>query len=270
MNDLCRLTRNRGAFVKSHLLPKALTRPSQPGNSFIEYGEGRRPVKRWDSWFDYGLVTREGEDILSEIDDAGITELRRHRLVWSSRRGEDADLVPDSFDKASGVGIRIVSGINIHALGLFFLSLLWRCAASKRPEMSSISIPIDRLEKLRCMLVKRRHTPLAAYPFMLTQLTEVGEAHNHAPTAMTMPPVALHGESSRPIPVFRFYLDGLIANFIRKPSRTTPPFPFDEKGSRMVLMTQTTDKSFQMQNLRKAVVDASHTWPDVMSKFVGP
>ena len=270
MNDLCKLTRTRGTFVKSHLLPRALTRPSKPGNPFIEHGEGRRPVKRWDSWFDYGLVTREGEDILAEIDDAGITELRRHRLVWSGRTAGGADPLPDSFDETSGVGIRIVAGVDVHSLALFFLSLLWRCAASKRPEMSDISIPIDRLERLRCMLVRRSHNPLAAYPFMLTQLTQVGEAHNHAPTAITMPPATLHGESSRPVPVFRFYLDGLIANFIRKPSRKTPPFPFDEKSRRMVVMTQTTDKSFQIQNLHKAILDANHTWPNVMSRLVRP
>lgn len=268
MNDLCKLTRTRGTFVKSHLLPRALTRPSQPGNHFIEYGIGRRPIKRWDSWFDYKLVTRRGEDILSEIDDAGITELRKHHLVWSSRCSEDAVPVPDSFDEASGVGIRVVTSVDVHSLGLFFLSLLWRWAASKRPEASEISIPIDRLENLRCMLAGKRHTPLAAYPFMLTQLTEVGEPHNHAPTALTMPPVTLHGESSRPIPVFRFYLDGLVANFIRKPSRTTPPFPFDENTSRMVVMTQKTEKSFQMQNMRRAIIEANNSWPDVMSKFV--
>jgi hypothetical protein len=103
---------------------------------------------------------------------------------------------------------------------------------------------------------------------MLTQLTEVGETHNHAPTAITMPPVSLHGEMRRPIQTFRFYFDGLIANFIRKPSRKTPSFPFDEKNGRMIVMTQNTEKSFQINNLHKAIMGASDSWPDIMSKLV--
>jgi len=207
-SDLCRLTGSRGTFVKSHLLPKALTRPSSPGSPYIESGMGRRPVRRWDSWFDSKLVTREGEDILSELDAAGIAELRRLKLVWSGRSDKDADPIPDFCDEISGVGIRIISKIDVHALRLFFLSLLWRSAASKRPEVSQICIPAHRLEDLRRMLVERRHMPIAVHPFVLTQLTQVGDVHNHAPMAITMPPVMLNGKRSKPIPAFRFYFDG--------------------------------------------------------------
>jgi len=117
------------------------------------------------------------------------------------------------------------------------------------------------------MLVERRHMPIAVHPFMLTQLTQVGDVHNHAPMAITMPPVMLNGKRSKPIPAFRFYFDGLIVNFIRKPSPATPPFPFDAEQKRLVVMTQTTEKSFQVRNLRMAMAEANQSWPELMSKL---
>ena len=66
---------------------------------------------------------------------------------------------------------------------------------------------------------------------------------------------------------FRFYFDGLIVNFIRKPSPATPPFPFDAEQKRLVVMTQTTEKSFQVRNLRMAMAEANQSWPELMSKL---
>ena len=43
----------------------------------------QRPVWRSNSWYDYNLVTAKGEKILSEIDDLAISELRKHKLIWS-------------------------------------------------------------------------------------------------------------------------------------------------------------------------------------------
>jgi hypothetical protein len=75
-NGTCRLTGTKGKFVKSHLIPKALTRPEEPGLPLIQGGSGKRARKRWDSWYDSELVTREGEDILSALDDWAIRYLR--------------------------------------------------------------------------------------------------------------------------------------------------------------------------------------------------
>ena len=132
MTDICKLTGTRGTFVRSHLLPRALTRPSRPGAPFIESGEGHRPTQRWDSWYDKELVTREGEDILEVADTRGIAEFRRLGLVWSGRAPTVAGPVPDYFDGDSGVGTRILRNIDVHAIRMFILSLLWRCAASTR------------------------------------------------------------------------------------------------------------------------------------------
>ena len=117
------------------------------------------------------------------------------------------------------------------------------------------------------MLLEDTHTPLTRFPFMLTQHTEVGETHNFAPLALKLPSVGLNGKRSKPVPVYRFYIDGLIANVIRKPFRSTSPFPFDAEGKVLLVMTQTTEKSFHIFNLRKAVVEAHAQWPDPMSRI---
>lgn len=267
MADICSLTKTNGLFVKSHLLPKALTRGSTPGAPFIQGEHGRRPTRKWDSWYDNALVTRKGEDILSALDNAGIAELRKHTLLWSGRDPRAGDPKPDFFDEESGVGTRVISNVDVHALRMFFLSLLWRCAASKRKEVEAIALPDDRLELLRCMLVEDRSTPSGAYPFTLTQLLEVGLPHNLAPLAMTMPSVTVEKRKSNRIAVFRFYIDGLIANIVRENWDEYGELPFNAKERKMIVLTVTTDNSFEMLNLSKHVAESGRRWQHVIDKF---
>ncbi|HEV7779150.1 MAG TPA: hypothetical protein VGO76_19930, partial [Luteibacter sp.] len=150
----CKLTGKRGTFVKSHLIPTSVTRPSTPGKPFIEAGLGRRPVRRWDSWYDKELVIRAGEDILSGYDDAGLVELRKHGLLWS---GRPFDAIPDVMilDPEHGFGIREINGVDGESLRIFFLSLLWRAATSRRSEFSEVQLSPSNLEQLRLMVLKR-------------------------------------------------------------------------------------------------------------------
>ncbi|WP_284880341.1 hypothetical protein [Acinetobacter variabilis] len=80
----CKLTLENGKFIKSHLIPQALTKPEIRGGIMKQIGEGTRPKKATSSWYDYELVTRAGEDILTEFDTAAINILRNHQLIWSS------------------------------------------------------------------------------------------------------------------------------------------------------------------------------------------
>ena len=76
---LCKLTKTSGKFVKSHIIPKALTRPTVRGNKFIQKSVTSAQslyIKRADSWYDQGIVTREGENYLSDFDAHAIKELR--------------------------------------------------------------------------------------------------------------------------------------------------------------------------------------------------
>jgi hypothetical protein len=84
---VCKLTGDSGQFVRSHLIPDALTRLSKTGNKYIETGVGLPVTRPSSSWYDERLVTRRGEDVLEDIDTQGIEILRRHSLVWSGWKG---------------------------------------------------------------------------------------------------------------------------------------------------------------------------------------
>lgn len=264
---ICKLTGKQGTFVASHILPKSLTKSDKPGFPLIEAGPGRRPVRRFDSWFDKELVTRAGEDILSGYDADGIAELRRHGILWSKR---PFDIVPDVdiLDPNAGFGIREVKGVRGDVLRIFFLSILWRAAASKRPEFAEVKMPKDDLEQLRYMVLNRCVDPQDFYPIWLTQLIEVGESHNQAAIAQDMSNPSVAGDGPRP--TYRFYFDGLVFRFI-VPALNNRDWmgshPANVGGDRLVVMAQRTADSFQYRNLRAIIEEAHAEWPDLMGKL---
>jgi hypothetical protein len=152
---VCKLTGKSSEFIKSHLLPKALTSLGVAGERRISGGQGSRPKRSWTSWYDEELVVKEGEEILADYDNWAIAELRRLELVWSGW-GTKSSLpleTPEWFDpKLKGFGLRVVECANPEKLRLFFLSLLWRAAASTLPEFGEINLEQDELERLRTMV----------------------------------------------------------------------------------------------------------------------
>jgi hypothetical protein len=265
----CKLTGKQGTFVSSHILPKAVTRSSSPGLPFIEGGQGKRPVRRFDSWFDKRLVVRSGEDILSAYDNAGIAELRKHGLLWTDRPFDEVPnvtvLVPEY-----GFGVREIGGVDGATLRLFFLSLLWRAAASSRPEFSEITMPGPELAEIRRMILERDIHPRQHYPVILTQLTEIGDPHNLTPFPTEMAHPA-HGEmEAGVIPSFRFYFDGLIAHFLRPTvlnKEMLEPYVGHVGESELVVCTQRTHDSYESSNLAALRNEAHAAWPDVMAKL---
>ncbi|AWH30625.1 hypothetical protein C1931_17725 [Stenotrophomonas sp. YAU14A_MKIMI4_1] len=207
----CKLTGKPGRFVKSHIIPQALTKISEQGGPFFQYGEGTRPTQRCSSWYDQGLVIREGEDILSEIDTRAIEALREHRLVWSSwgeatTLGSLHDVIQDPF------GFRQVH-MDTKMLRIFFLSLLWRAAESQLSEFKEIALPAADAEVIRKALVDGLEPPMSFYPIQLTQLSTLGPVHNHAPRR-DVKYLPCTDDVERPIDMYRFYFDGLIAHIM--------------------------------------------------------
>ena len=172
-------------------------------------------MRRWTSWYDPRLVTEEGEKILADLDTWAIEQLRRHRLVWSGWHGhslkEDEETVG-----VDGLGIRRVRGIEPGRLRLFFLSLLWRAAATDLEEFAEVELSPEDLEQLRQMILTSDPSPLSFYPCQLAQLSTKGLVHNRPPHRdLKMLPTEPLGLPVRPLielPTFRFYFDGLIAH----------------------------------------------------------
>lgn len=211
----CKLTREPGRFVKSHIIPQSLTRIGERGRPFFQYGEGMRPSQRCTSWYDQELVIRAGEDILADIDTWAIDTLRKNLLVWSGwgsveTLGNLHQVIDGPF------GIRQVK-LDTKRLRLFFLSLLWRAAVSELHEFKEIELPAADAESIRRALVDGIELPLDFYPIQLTQLSTRGPAHNNAPRRdIKYLPCPSSGE--RPADMYRFYFDGLIAHFMLPPT----------------------------------------------------
>jgi hypothetical protein len=96
---------------------------------------------------------------------------------------------------------------------MFFLSLLWRAAATALREFREIKLDVDHLAKLREMLVTNNPEPLDFYPVELVQLSTIGMVHNLTPWASEKLIPAIPGRPSHSIPIFRFYFDGLVVHF---------------------------------------------------------
>ena len=107
---ICKLTRRHGRFVKSHIIPAALTKPSRKGSYFLQMGKNERPRRRWSSWYDPELVTDEGEKYLEELDTWAIKILRKNKMVWSGWGGRSA--LDECLHNTPGpIGIRVVENI---------------------------------------------------------------------------------------------------------------------------------------------------------------
>ena len=257
---VCKLTGTKGKFVKAHIIPKAFTYPEEPGLPFTQGGSGRKPVRRWSSWYDPKLVTEEGEKVLRDLDTWAIDYLRSRRLVWS---GWGAMLkVPFQSLGIDGWGIRKVDVPDPKRLRLFLLSVLWRAAATGMFEFQEVNMPPDHLERLRRVIIGEADESEAFYPATLTQISTMGIIHNHAAIAQSKTIPGYGEEPSRIVPIFRFYFDGLIVHFHRQ---------VEDKGhtkelgghvagqeDELVLSTVTFERSFQFENLMWVMTETDY------------
>jgi hypothetical protein len=268
-DGVCKLTGRHGTFVSAHLVPKALTRPEASGLPFVESSSGKRPTRKWSSWYDNQLVTVEGEAVLAALDSWAIVQLRKHKLVWSSWGpmqflAEDHDRMGDT-----GFGVRKISGLDGKRLRLFYLSLLWRAAASTHHGFSEIKLAPEEVEKLGQMLLANDPEPSTYFPIQLTQISTLGTVQNLTPLAQTKTIPAFDGAPARSVPFFRFYFEGLIAHI--------HPVPDDESyklGSlvlgqedTLTVSTVTYEISFQRKNLANMMAEAHQSWPEIMKKL---
>ena len=223
-SGVCKLTKQPGQFVASHIIPEALTETVWRGYPLIQLGPHGRPVRRWTSWYDPKLVTDAGEKILSAIDDWAIKFLRQRKLVWSSwgpaLRLLAADHMERQYDvgaqKPQTIGVRRLQDIDGPRLRLFFLSLLWRAAATDLWEFESISLQSEELEQLRLMVLEGQPAPYSFYPISLTQYSTRAVPFNQATSRKTKlepVPSGTGGTTNfREVEIYRFYLDGLVAH----------------------------------------------------------
>ena len=261
----CQLTGCVGKLVNAHIIPDALTKPDE-GRFWIETGSDQRPLRRWTSWYDNELVTREGEAILAKLDDEGIRVLRAHQLVWSGFKSDPVtfgDWVPLGN---SGQGTRIIEGIDGRALRLFLLSILWRAGASRRPEFRQIRISQGKLKLLGGVIKGDLPDRRSLSPIAIVQISSRGERHNFAPRRETK--ILERNDGRKKIPFFRFFFDGLVVHFHVKPSlRDVTQMGLMEvgRGNKLGVLTIPYELSAQMMRLEGFKDIAGGKWPKELS-----
>lgn len=252
-NGLCALTKQEGRFVKCHILPKALTRPSVKGAPLHQSTQGRGVKKRWDSWYDPKLVTRDGEDILASIDDAAIRTLKRHRLVWSSWIVTAPNFQKWSFAMPDhSFRLLEVAPFSAEALHRFAVSIVWRSAASTLPDMSEVSLSPLLIEELRQTLVGERKLEPSFLPTSLMQLSTRGETHNQSPYLDKWKSPKSNDTPSKETDIVRIYLDGLIFHVHLNGWSTNELYEnplFLGLAQKQIVPAVTYEASFQAENM---------------------
>jgi hypothetical protein len=141
----CKLTGTDGRYVNAHVIPEALTKTPWKGNPLTQIGRHGRRIKRWTTWYDNGLVTAEGEAILARYDDWAINFFRQKKLIWSSWGPMEQLDLPDHSLGPGRWGLRKLDGVDCARLRLFFLSVLWRAAATSLFEFDLVVLPTNEL-----------------------------------------------------------------------------------------------------------------------------
>ena len=218
--EICALTKQTGLFVKSHILPKALTKPSVSGAPLLQSTQGKGYKKRFSSWYDKNLVIQQGEDILGKIDDAAIKALRQNMLVWSSWHFCTPVFDPLS-QNSTDHSIRIFVPSSPKLLHKFFVSVAWRACESHLPDMKEAFAQDEHVELMRQSIVSETDLAPNFFPVSLIQLTTKGEAHNHTPIHDIVKPPDYIGErlQENSWEIIRIYLDGLIAHVHLNPQK---------------------------------------------------
>jgi hypothetical protein len=267
---ICALTGEHGPFVASHIVPRAFSKPVVPGQPLIVWRGGAEPPGlRRNGVYDPALVTRAGEDILEKHDAWAINEFRKHNMVWSAWGPRVA--VPPPHDNHGAFGHRIFDDIDPIRLRLYFASLLWRAAASKRREVSQITIPQDDIDRLAESLRSGIPRGDTFYPVILSQYSTMGSVHQANPITRLKQMYDNDGNSTFKVKIFRFYFDGLIAHF-HVPSGSQPLSDFGISGvgnnSRICVHTIPFEESFQRLDLAKHVASSIAAWPEDSRKLI--
>jgi hypothetical protein len=268
---ICALTGQTGRFVRSHLIPRALTQPRPDGKPFPQVGNGERPIRRQDSWYDTQLVVQAGEDILTGYDTFAITEFRTHKLIWQSW-GPMQQLTPDLCKPLlpPNYGLRRIGFSNPTRVRLFLLSLLWRAARTKLRDFGEIQLESSDLRRLRAVVRDGTNPSIDFFPATLIQLSTYGPPHNFSPIAQTKHGVYDGQRKHRDLKIIRFYFDGLIIHFhsdIRAKEITDmTPFIVGAQKKTMV-STVRTEVSWQMKNLLHCISDADKLYPGILDKI---
>ena len=266
----CKLTGHHGAFVKSHIIPRAFTDKSLDKIGRIQAGQdGERPSLRYTSWYDDEIVTLDGERILTGYDTDATREIRRLGLCW---RFFPVSNLNKSY-KFDEFEMLEFSNVQTNILRLFFLSVLWRAAISKRREFQEIRIDVDSLRKLRGIVSGKFSALPADFPLVLVLLRTKGQSQCLTPLRQRVDIPQFVPGLKKDIKIFRFFFDGLIVHISRKANdqKTLQCWKPRAVGidNKLVVIARDYEGSFQEANLNAVMNYTESNWPAETAKIYG-
>ncbi len=262
----CKLTGEHGTFVKSHIIPRAFSDKNLDKLNRIEFGQ--RPSRRTTSWYDDQLVTSRGEGKLAAYDTLAASELKKFGLCWRY-------LPVSEKVKRTSFGLEFefleAEGADVIGLRLFFLSLLWRAAASRRPEFREIRLDVGSMRKLRRIVNGEVMPHPTDFPMTLVLLTTKGQPQNLTPLRQRMDVPQFASGLPRDVKIFRFFIDGLIIHFGRK-SLDAKLYEAWSKRSvgasdTLTLIGRPYEDSSQEHNLNLLQDELQRDWPEAADRI---
>ena len=249
LQGVCKLTGDEGRFVKSHILPRALTNIGEGSEKATEHELGlQRPIRRPPGWYDKELVTTEGERILERADNNGIKELRKIGLIWSSHRHKE--LRYEVYSEEAGTGLGTVRSEKPKRLRMFVLSLLWRAAATDNVSFQAFNLPSEMEQRLKQLLNADDPGQPEEFPTCFIPLVGSQFPHNQTPVR----------EDKGAGTLSRFFLDGMVM-WIGDSAEANPKlmrFPKLLVGfqKEFTFITMNTGKSRQIRDITDVAMDA--------------
>ncbi|MHA6298658.1 hypothetical protein [Devosia sp. CAU 1758] len=209
----CLLTGHEGPLAQSHIIPRFLADKALGQAHRIQSGFGSKPQLKFNSWVDDQICTAAGESRLRDIDTDAAKIIRQHGLTW---RHFPLSNHAERYKFGDEFELITIPDLDTKSLRLFFLSLLWRSAVSTRFEFSEIFLGAESIEHLRKIVAGEEEPAVADWPAVLTLLTDAGEPQVHTPLAQVIQTPEYEGVKYPDVPIFRFFLDGLIVHMGRR------------------------------------------------------
>lgn len=263
----CKLTGAEDKLVKAHIIPQAFTRPSRSGSPLYQSSKGNGYRRRWTSWYDSTILSREGEDYFAKLDDLAVKALREAKLVWSGWHFPPHDI--QSFaPMMPSHGIRTITLNQQEALCRFFWSVAWRASVSNIEDMRDFRLPIEIEEKVGTAIVEEA-IDCQQFQVSLTKLSSKGEPHNQSPFLSEKEFGLMQSGEPRFVPIARLYMDGLIAHLhlTQMPTEDNSDIGiYLGESKKLGVSTITYEASFQYENTLRLAFE-SHFGPMGEAKF---
>jgi len=163
---LCNL--EKGKLCKAHLIPESFYRYLYQNNKvegsalYMVLFDKNYLKKSRIGLYDENILCKDCDNSLGQLDGYGKRVL--------------LDCVPRSVYSQNGNNIFVLDNVDVPKLSLFFLSVLWRCSISLRPELSAVSLGTKFNNKIKDLLCENS-VDISNFSIVITQYDYINNSY---------------------------------------------------------------------------------------------